>query len=73
MSALRLVFILLPFVGLAWVIAEIIVRDRRALVEMASDCEAFARAPAPPVEVKTPSAARVELRAEAGAREQRTA
>lgn len=52
MQAARLFFISLPFVGLAWVIAEIMIRNRHALLEMAMDCEAFARAPAPPIETK---------------------
>ena len=47
MQAVRWFFISLPFVGLAWLIAEIITRDRHALLEMARDSEAFARAPAP--------------------------
>ena len=73
MSALRLVFILLPFVGLAWVVAEMILRDRRVLAEITSDCERFARAPVPPVEAKTPSAHRIEVGAKTGAQLQRTA
>jgi hypothetical protein len=52
MQAARWFFISLPFVGLAWVIAEIMIRNRHALVEMVIDSEAFARAPAPPIETK---------------------
>ena len=54
MHAVRWFFIAIPFAGLAWVIVEAIIRDRRALLEMALDSEAFARAPVPPVGVEKP-------------------
>jgi hypothetical protein len=49
MYAVRWFFISLPFVGLAWIIAEMMVRNHQALLEIALDSEAFARAPVPPV------------------------
>lgn len=49
MHALRWFFIALPFVGLAWIIAEAIIRDRHALLEAALDSEAFLRTPVPAV------------------------
>jgi hypothetical protein len=55
MQAARWFFISLPFVGLAWVILEIVLRDRRAMLEMVIDSEAFAKAPLPQVTTKKPA------------------
>jgi hypothetical protein len=54
MNAIRWFFISLPFVGLIWLFAKMVIRDRRMLPEMAVDSEAFARAKAPPVEMGKP-------------------
>ena len=48
MHGIEWLFASLPLVGLVAVLAEVVLRDPHALLEMASDTEAFARAKAVP-------------------------